>query len=125
LAPLQVMQHGGLQYINFLIQPQMFANLLHCWSGLSQTNNLSGTLTSLNDSTPENMSKLMALGHKTLHDPVLPSLKLEATGTHVTGTTSHLLLLNHQMSIFKILDQLFSNLWANVCFRQHAKSRNN
>ncbi|CAK9225186.1 unnamed protein product [Sphagnum jensenii] len=36
-----------------------------------QTNNLSGTLTSLDDSTPENMSKLMALGHKTLHDPVL------------------------------------------------------
>jgi hypothetical protein len=32
---------------------------------------LSGTLTSLDDSTPENMSKLMALGHKTLHDPVL------------------------------------------------------
>ncbi|CAK9875532.1 unnamed protein product [Sphagnum jensenii] len=41
------------------------------FSPLSRTtNNLSGTLTSLDDSTPENMSKLMALGHKTLHDPV-------------------------------------------------------
>jgi hypothetical protein len=50
----------------------MFAKLLHCRSGLAQTD-LSGTLMSLDDSTPENMSKLMALGHKTLHDPVSDS----------------------------------------------------
>jgi hypothetical protein len=50
--------------------PQMFANLLHCRSGIAQTD-LSGTLISLDDSTPKNMSKLMALGHKTFHDLVL------------------------------------------------------
>ncbi|KAH9566765.1 hypothetical protein CY35_04G146000 [Sphagnum magellanicum] len=43
------------------------------WSTVQWTNNLSGTLTSLDDSTPENMSELMALGHKTLHDPVSDS----------------------------------------------------
>ncbi len=47
----------------------MFANLLHCQSSLAQTD-LLGTLVSLDDSTLENMSKLMALRHKTLHDPV-------------------------------------------------------
>ncbi|CAM6023053.1 unnamed protein product [Sphagnum balticum] len=50
-------------FVMKLQQPVFFSS----W----QTNNLSGTLTSLDDSTPENMSKLMALGHKTLHDPVL------------------------------------------------------
>ncbi len=50
----------------------MFTKLLHCQSGLAKTD-LSGTLTSLDDSTPENMSKLMALGHKILHDPVSDS----------------------------------------------------
>jgi hypothetical protein len=50
----------------------MFAKLLHCGSGLAETE-LSGTLMSLDDSTPEKMSKLMALGHKTLHDPVSDS----------------------------------------------------
>ncbi len=34
---------------------------------------------------------------------LLPSLKLEATGTHSTGTTSHLLLLNHQNGYFQNL----------------------
>jgi hypothetical protein len=48
--------------------PQMFVNLLRCQSGLAQTD-LSGTFMSLSldDSTPENMSKLIALGNKTLH----------------------------------------------------------
>ncbi len=47
----------------------MFANLLHCQSGLAHTD-LSGTFMSLDGSTPKTMSKLMALGNKTLHDPV-------------------------------------------------------
>jgi hypothetical protein len=66
----------------------MFAKLMHCQFGLAQID-LSGTLMSLDDSTPKNMSQLMALGHKTVHDPdldnnfitgkLLPSFKLEAT----------------------------------------------
>jgi len=55
--------------VQSLIQPQMFANLLHCGSGLAHTD-LLATLMSLDDSTPENMSKLMALRHKTFHDPI-------------------------------------------------------
>jgi hypothetical protein len=46
---------------------------------------------------------------------LLPSLKLEATEMHSTGTTSHLLLLNHQngyfqnlgLADFQIFEQMF------------------
>ncbi len=48
---------------------------------------------------------------------LLPSFKLEATRTYFTSTTSDLLLLNHQMGIFKILDHLiFKSL--NKCLFQ-------
>ncbi len=52
---------------------------------------------------------------------LLPSLKLEATGTHFTGTTSHLLLLNDQMGIFKILDQLIFKSLSKCLFQATCK----
>jgi hypothetical protein len=84
------------------------------------------------DSTPENMSKLMALGNKTLHYPLSDSNfitgKLAAipqAGMHFTGTVSHLLLLNHEMGMFKILVQLIFKSLSKCLFQATCKIRNN
>jgi len=83
----------------------MFAKLLHCGSGLAQTDS-SGTLMSLDDSTPENMpldikpSMIQSQTATLLLANLLPSLKLEATGTHSTGITLHLILLNPPNWVF-------------------------